>query len=83
MIIRFARVKVIDDFDSQFHWSDGNESLIRVNPLEWRNDMYKQLLFIVFFQRNFAVMLTEKWVEPYLEVETGGVSFFVLKNLNE
>ena len=79
MIIRFARVKVIDDFDSQFYWSDGNESLIRVNPLEWRNDMYKQLLFIVFFQRNFAVMLTEKWVEPYLEVETGGVSFFDLK----
>lgn len=34
MIIRFARVKVVDDFDSQFHWSDGNESLIRVNPPE-------------------------------------------------
>ena len=28
MIIRFVRVKVIDDFDSQFHWSDGNESLV-------------------------------------------------------
>lgn len=34
MIIRFACVKVVDDFDSQFHWSDGNESLIRVNPPE-------------------------------------------------
>ena len=43
MIIRFACVKVVDDFDSQFHWSDGNESLIRVNPPEWRNDIYNDL----------------------------------------